>query len=273
MNNPTRPKTTVPGIVARKGSAEPLAMVTAYDATFAAIVDEAGADMILVGDSVASIMQGARTTLGVSMEQMEYHVSMVAACRPRALVVGDLPFGSYQTGAHDAVTNSVRLVKAGAEAVKLEGGVTVAESIAAIVRADIPVVGHIGLTPQSYHRMGGNKFQGRTSGDNAGSRERLLEDAHAVDQAGACALVIEGVPAALAAEITDKVSIPTIGIGAGPSCDGQVLVLHDILGLTSKRPSFARAYADLRSAAVDAIRAYVGDVHERTWPDHQHTVH
>lgn len=273
MDNATRPKTTVPGIVARKGSPEPLAMVTAYDATFAAIVDEAGADMILVGDSVASVMQGARTTLGVSMEQMEYHVSMVAACRPRALVVGDLPFGSYQTGAHDAVTNSVRLVKAGAEAVKLEGGVTVAESIAAIVRADIPVVGHIGLTPQSYHRMGGNKIQGRTSGDTAGSRERLLDDAHAVDQAGACALVIEGVPAELAAEITDKVSIPTIGIGAGPSCDGQVLVLHDVLGLTTKRPSFARAYIDLRTAAVDALRAYVGDVHERTWPDHEHTVH
>lgn len=272
MTDTSRPKVTVPGIIARKGGSEPLAMVTAYDATFASIVDDAGADLILVGDSVASVLQGARTTLGVSMEQMEYHVSMVSAARPRALVVGDLPFGSYQTGAHDAVVNSVRLVKAGAEAVKLEGGVTVAESIAAIVRADIPVVGHVGLTPQSYHRMGGNKIQGRVSGDSAGSRERLLEDAHAVDQAGACALVIEGVPAELAAEITDKVSIPTIGIGAGPSCDGQVLVLHDILGLTTRRPSFAKAYVDLRSAATEAIRAYVGDVHGRIWPDDDHTV-
>lgn len=272
MTETSRPKVTVPGILARK-SGEPLAMVTAYDATFASIVDAAGADMILVGDSVASVLQGARTTLGVSMEQMEYHVTMVAAARPRALIVGDLPFGSYQTGTHDAVANSVRLVKAGAETVKLEGGVTVAESIAAIVRADIPVVGHIGLTPQSYHRMGGNKIQGRTSGDNAGSRERLLEDAHAVDQAGACALVIEGVPAELAAEITAKVSIPTIGIGAGPSCDGQVLVLHDLLGLTPRSPSFAKAYVDLRSAAIDAVRAYVGDVHGRTWPDEDHTIH
>lgn len=273
MTETSRPKLTVPAVLARKNGGEPLAMVTAYDATFASIVDAAGADMILVGDSVASVLQGARTTLGVSMEQMEYHVSMVAAARPRALIVGDLPFGSYQTGAHDAVVNAVRLVKAGAEAVKLEGGVTVAESIAAIVRADIPVVGHVGLTPQSYHRMGGNKFQGRTSGDTAGSRERLLEDAHAVDQAGACAIVIEGVPADLAAEITAKVSVPTIGIGAGPSCDGQVLVLHDLLGLSTKSPSFAKAYVDLRSAATDAVRAYVGDVHGRAWPDEEHTIH
>ena len=206
------------------------------------------------------------------MEQMEYHVAMVAAARPRALIVGDLPFGSYQVSPTDAVANSVRLIRAGAEAVKLEGGVSVAESIAAIVRADIPVVGHIGLTPQSYHRMGGNKIQGRTSGDTAGSRERLLEDAHAVDQAGACALVIEGVPADLAAEITDKVAIPTIGIGAGPSCDGQVLVMHDVLGLTPRRPSFAKAYVDLRSTAIEAVRAYVADVHGRRWPDETHTI-
>lgn len=272
MQTSPRPKVTVPGVIARKGNTEPLAMVTAYDATFASIVDEAGVDMILVGDSVASVMQAARTTLNVSMDQMEYHVSMVAAARPRALIVGDLPFGSYQVSTTEALANSVRLVKAGAEAVKLEGGVTVADTIAAIVSADIPVVGHIGLTPQSYHRMGGNKIQGRQSGDAAGSRERLLEDAHAVDQAGACALVIEGVPADLAAEITEKVSIPTIGIGAGAACDGQVLVLHDLLGLTTKRPSFAKAYTDLRSVATDAVRSYVDEVHARAWPDDSHTI-
>lgn len=272
MNDTPRPKVTVPSIVTRKSGSTPLAMVTAYDATFASIIDEAGVDMILVGDSVATVMQGARTTLGVSMDHMEYHVSMVAAARPRALIVGDLPFGTYQVSSAEAVANSVRLVKAGAEAVKLEGGLSVAESIAAIVNADIPVVGHIGLTPQSYHRMGGNKIQGRTSGDTAGSRERLLEDAHAVDQAGAIALVIEGVPADLAAEITDKVSIPTIGIGAGAACDGQVLVMHDILGLGLRRPSFSKAYVDLRSAALAAMRAYVDDVHERRWPDDEHTI-
>ena len=272
MSDATRPKITVPGVLARKGGAQPLAMVTAYDATFASILDEAGVEMILVGDSVASVLQGARTTLGVSMEQMEYHVAMVASTRPRALVVGDLPFGSYQVSPTEAVANSVRLVKSGAEAVKLEGGLSVADAIVAIARADIPVVGHIGLTPQSYHRMGGNKIQGRTSGDSAGSRERLLEDAHAVDQAGAFALVIEGVPADLAAEITEKVSVPTIGIGAGASCDGQVLVMHDLLGLSTRRPSFAKAYADLRGTAVDAVRDYVRDVHARTWPDDQHTV-
>lgn len=276
MNEPqsasrTRPKVTVPTVAARKGDRYALSMITAYDAMFAGIVDEAGVDMILVGDSVATVMQGARNTLGVTMDQMEYHVGMVAAAQPRALIVGDMPFGSYQASVEDAVNNAVRLIKAGAEAVKLEGGVHVAPAIAAIAHADIPVVGHIGLTPQSYHRMGGNKIQGRTSGEAAGSRERILEDAHAVDTAGAFALVIEGVPEDLAGEITDKVSIPTIGIGAGSRCDGQVLVLHDVLGLSARRFTFAKAYAELRDATRSAVSRYVDDVRERTWPDDDHT--
>jgi 3-methyl-2-oxobutanoate hydroxymethyltransferase len=246
-------------------------MVTAYDATFASIVDNAGVDLILVGDSVATVMQGQKNTLGVSMDHMEYHVQMVAAARPLALIVGDLPFGSYQSSVTDAVTNAVRLIKAGAEIVKLEGGVHVADQIRAIAQADIPVMGHIGLTPQSYHRMGGNKIQGRTSGDTAGTRERLMEDAVAVEQAGACAVVIEGVPAELAAEITAKVSIPTIGIGAGIACNGQVLVLHDILGLSSRTFTFAKKYTDLLAAANTALAAYVSEVREGTWPDDEHS--
>jgi 3-methyl-2-oxobutanoate hydroxymethyltransferase len=182
-----------------------------------------------------------------------------------------MPFGSYQSSVKDAVDNAVRLVKAGAEIVKLEGGIHVAEQIRAIAAADIPVMGHIGLTPQSYHRMGGNKVQGRNSGDAAGSKERLLEDAHAVEQAGACAVVIEAVPASLAASITEKVSIPTIGIGAGVSCDGQVLVMHDLLGLSPRTFTFAKAYADLRTTATNAVRAYVEEVHSQQWPDDAHS--
>lgn len=266
-------KFTVPSLAIRKKDGPPIAMVTAYDATFASIVDEAGVDIILVGDSVATVMQGHRTTLTVSMEQMEYHVSMVASVRPKALVLGDMPFGSYQTSPKDAVANAVRLIKAGAEAVKLEGGIHVAGAIEAIVNADIPVFGHVGLTPQSYHRMGGNKVQGRETGDNAGSAHRTLEDAHAVDMAGACAMVIEGVPSALAGEITSKTSVPTIGIGAGIDCDGQVLVLHDLLGLSSRTFTFAKAYAHLRDSSTDAVKRYVEEVRHRTWPDDSHSFH
>lgn len=262
---------TVPRVVSAKGAGQPLAMITAYDGPFAAIVDEAGVDLILVGDSVGTVLQGNRTTIPVSLEDMEYHVRMVAAARPKALVVGDMPFGSYHEDPAQAVRSAVRLMKAGAECVKVEGGTNVAGMIAAIARADIPVMGHIGLTPQSYHRMGGNRIQGRSSGEHAGSRERLLEDSHAVEQAGAFALVIEGVPAALASEITGKVSIPTIGIGAGAGCDGQVLVLHDVLGLSPRKLSFAKPYVDLRTIAVDAVRQYADEVRTGTWPDAAHS--
>lgn len=266
-----RAKVTVPWLLQAKREHRRIAMITAYDATFAAIADEAGADVLLVGDSVATVMQGERTTLPVSLDEMAYHTRIVAAARPRALVVGDLPFGSYQQGEVTGIESSIRLVKSGAECVKLEGGLNVAHIIKAIAAADIPVMGHIGLTPQSYHRMGGNKIQGRQQGDHAGQRDRLLQDAHAVEDAGACAVVIEGVPADLAAEITEKLTIPTIGIGAGPSCDGQVLVLHDVLGLSRRKLSFAKPYADLLSASTKAIGQYVDEVRNGSWPDSEHS--
>jgi 3-methyl-2-oxobutanoate hydroxymethyltransferase len=266
MSSP-RIKVTVPHLMELKNSSTVLTMVTAYDATFASIVDEAGVDLILVGDSVATVMQGHKTTLGVSMEHMEYHVQMVASAKPNALIVGDMPFGSYQASATDAVNNAVRLIKAGAEIVKLEGGVHVRSAIEAIVRADIPVMGHIGLTPQSYHRMGGNKVQGRTNGDQSGSKDRVLADARAVEEAGVCAFVIEAVPATLATEITASSSVPTIGIGAGVNCDGQVLVLHDLLGLSKKSFKFAKAYSNFRQLSLDAVSEYVSEVHNRQFPD------
>ena len=266
-----RKKFTVPQLALVKNSSRRLAMVTAYDATFASIIDAADVDLLLVGDSVATVMQGQKNTLGVSMEQMEYHVQMVSSAKPFALIVGDLPFGSYQASVTDAVQNSIRLVKAGAELVKLEGGVHVAEQIAAITNADIPVMGHIGLTPQSYHRMGGNKIQGRTEGDIAGGKDRLMKDAHAVQDAGACAVVIEGVPSDVAASITKSLSIPTIGIGAGIGCDGQVLVMHDLLGLSPRTFTFAKPYAQLRTQAIAAVAQYVQEVQSGAWPDSDHS--
>lgn len=263
----SRSKVIVPHLVERKNASEVLTMVTAYDSTFASIVDEAGVDLILVGDSVATVMQGQKTTLGVSMEHMEYHVQMVASVKPKALIVGDMPFGSYQASVRDAVNNAVRLIKAGAEIVKLEGGVHARAAIEAIVRSDIPVMGHIGLTPQSYHRMGGNKVQGRTDGAQAGSRERIFKDARAVEEAGVCAFVIEAVPADLARQITTAAGVPTIGIGAGVRCDGQVLVLHDLLGLSERSFTFAKAYSNLRQISLNAVAEYVSDVQSRRFPD------
>ena len=271
MQNSSRKAVTVPALHDMKRRGDKIAMVTAYDATFAAIVDAAGVDVILVGDSVATVIQGEATTLPVSMEEMAYHVRLVKKASPKALIVGDLPFGSYQVNVAQAVENSVRLVKAGAQAVKLEGGTTVAHAIRAIADADIPVMGHIGLTPQSVHRMGGHKIQGRNEGYEAGGRQRLLEDAHAVEQAGAFAVVMEGIPAALAAEITEKLSIPTIGIGAGVHCDGQVLVLHDILGLSERELTFTKKFADLRSASIAACADYVTEVRAGSWPDDAHS--
>ena len=268
-----RPKITVPAILRRKQTGERISMITAYDATFARLVDEAGVDMILVGDSVGMVVQGVENTLPVGLDDMAYHVELVARTRPSALVVGDLPFGSYQVSPQQAVESSIVLMKRGAECVKLEGGTHMADTIEAISRVDIPVVGHIGLTPQSVHRMGGHKVQGRNTGYEAGGRERLLDDAVAVERAGAFALVIEGVPRDLAKEITAKVSIPTIGIGAGPDCDGQVLVLHDVLGLSANRYKFAKAYADLRQQVLDATASYVADVQSGVWPDDAHSFH
>ena len=268
-----RRKVTVPDLARMKAIGDRISMITAYDVTFARLVDEAGIDMILVGDSVGMVVQGTSNTIPVDLDDMAYHTRLVARAKPKALIVGDLPFGSYQVSPSQAVESSIRLMKEGAECVKLEGGIVMAETIAAITRVDIPVIGHIGLTPQSYHRMGGHKVQGRTSGFEAGNRERLLEDAHAVEQAGASAMVIEGIPLDLAAEITKKVSVPTIGIGAGPHCDGQVLVLHDVLGLSDLTLKFTKQYANLRAAAIEATQSFIAEVRDGSWPDDAHSFH
>jgi 3-methyl-2-oxobutanoate hydroxymethyltransferase len=212
-------------------------------------------------------------TIPVDLDEMAYHVRAVARAQPKALIIGDLPFGSYQVSPQQGVESSIVLMKAGAQCVKLEGGVAMADTIAAITRVDIPLIAHIGLTPQSYHRMGGHRVQGRRNGYEAGGRERLLEDAHAIEQAGASAVVIEGVPLSLAAEITDKLSIPTIGIGAGIHCDGQVLVLHDVIGLSDLRLKFAKQFADVRTTVVEATQQYIADVRGGVWPDDDHSFH
>ena len=279
-----RQRVTVPSIIERKNSqitsqnaspntAQRITMITAYDATFATIVDESGVDIILVGDSVGSVVQGVANTIPVTLEEMEYHVRLVSRANPRALIVGDLPFGSYQVNSEQGVRSAIRLIKAGASAVKLEGGTNMFDTISAISRVDIPVMGHIGLTPQSYHRMGGHRVQGRADNRDAGGRERLFEDAHSVEQAGAFAVVLEGIPRQLAHEITQKVSIPTIGIGAGPDCDGQVLVLHDILGLTTHELKFTKQFANIRTASIDACTAFVQEVQSGQWPDDAHSFH
>ena len=268
-------KVTVPEIVAAKAGGKRLVAITAYDFPFARIVDEAGVDVVLVGDSLGMVVQGLETTIPVTMDEMIYHCRMVTRARRRALVAADLPFLSYQVNADAAVTNAGRLLKeGGAEAVKLEGGCVVAETIRRLTAVDIPVMGHIGLTPQSVHRMGGHKVQGRRHGHGPGQRERLIEDALAVESAGAFAVVLEGIPLDLAAELTQRLSIPTIGIGAGPHCDGQILVLHDVLGLCERfAPKFAKRYAELWTVAVDAVRDYARDVRSGSFPTAAHSFH
>ena len=244
---------TAPAVRAAKG-ARKLAMVTAYDFTSAALAAEAGVELLLVGDSLGMVLQGHATPLPVTLADIRYHTRMVARGAPGALVVADLPFLSYQLGPRQAVKSAGSLLKtAGAGAVKLEGGVRMADRIAACVDADIPVMAHVGLTPQSVHRLGGFKVQR--------DAERLMADAKAVEAAGAFAVVIECVPAALAAEVTAALAIPTIGIGAGRQCDGQVLVWHDLLGLTrGHRPKFVKAFAELGAATVAALRGFGEEV-------------
>src|ERR1700686_818243 len=224
-------KVRVPDLARMKAARQPITMLTAYDFPFARIFDNCGVDVLLIGDSLGMAVRGEDTTLAVTIEDVIYHTRAVARARRRALVVADMPFLSYQVSPEDALRNAGRLVKeGGAEAVKLEGGVAIAGAVARIAAVDIPVMGHIGLTPQSIHRMGGHRVQARRSGRGPGCRERLLGDGAAGEQAGAFSFVWEGTPADLAQEITEHSAIPTIGIGAGPRCDGQVLVMHDVLG-------------------------------------------
>lgn len=254
-------------VIGMKGK-ERIVMVTAYDFTMARIIDASDCDIILVGDSAGVVMAGAENTLAVTMDQMIYHSRCVTAAKPKALVVGDMPFLSYQTSTEEAVRNAGRFLKeAGCQAVKLEGGRRVIEQVRAIIRADIPVMGHLGLTPQSVHAFGGHKVQGR--GEYAG--KRLLEDAISLQDAGVFAIVLECVPVPVAKEITEALSIPTIGIGAGPACDGQVLVLQDLLGLFKEfRPRFVKCYASLFDTIVDALDSYASEVRQGVFPDEGH---
>lgn len=254
---------SVPDIRARKASGPPLVMVTAYDVTSASIAAAGGVDLILVGDSLGMVMLGDHDTLQVGMPEMELHVRSVAKAGPDVLIVADLPWLSYHVGTSEAVANAGRLVRAGATAVKLEGGLKRVAVIEALIDAEIPVMGHLGLTPQSVRAFGGFKVQGRSEE----SARALRADAKAIEAAGVFAVVLEGVPASLAAEVTAEVGVPTIGIGAGAHCDGQVLVFHDLLGLQARiTPRFVRRYAELGPLAVDAIRRYGEDVRSGRFP-------
>jgi 3-methyl-2-oxobutanoate hydroxymethyltransferase len=265
----TSAKISVPQILARKGAGPKIAMLTAYDATMARLLEEGGADVLLVGDSLGMVVQGQPNTLAVTVEEMAYHCRTVARVARRCQVVADLPFMSFQVSAERALESAGKLVKEGmAEAVKLEGGLRVAESVRRIVEAGIPVMGHVGLTPQSVHAFGGFRVQGK--GEDAASQ--ILEDAKALQAAGAYAIVLEGMPADLGRRITETLDIPTIGIGAGPHCDGQVLVCYDFLGMFGDiQPKFVKRFAELGKAVVEATRAYVGEVQSGAFPDAAHS--
>ena len=247
-----------------------LVVVTAYDALFAGIVEQAGIRVILVGDSLGVVVQGKANTLSVTMEDMLYHTKLVAGAAPRALVISDMPFMSYQVSTEDAVRNAGRLIQAGAAAVKLEGGAVMAERVKAMTSLGIPVVGHLGMTPQSVHALGGYKVQGKVE-DHA---TKLLDDARALEAAGAFALVLEAIPAELARRVTQALSISTIGIGAGPHCDGQVLVLYDLLGLFDTFvPKFVKTYAHLKTDAIQALSRYKEEVEQGRFPSDSESYH
>ncbi|HZY02945.1 MAG TPA: 3-methyl-2-oxobutanoate hydroxymethyltransferase [Anaeromyxobacteraceae bacterium] len=268
-----RKRVTVNDIARMKAAGEKIAAVTAYDATAARLVDEAGADLILVGDSLGMVVQGHDSTLPVTLEHMIYHCAAVrrglSRSSGRAHLVGDMPFGSYQASADEAVKHATRLVaEGGVEAVKLEGGQDFTEVIGRIVRAGMPVMGHIGLTPQSVHKMGGYLVQGK----DADRARQLVRDARALEAAGCYALVLECIPAELARVITQSLRIPTIGIGAGPHCDGQVLVFHDLLGLeTGLKPRFVKRFAEVGQTASAGVQAYVSEVKGGTFPAQEHS--
>jgi 3-methyl-2-oxobutanoate hydroxymethyltransferase len=258
-----RPKVTVRSIREMKARKERIVSVTAYDYPTARLADEAGVDLILVGDSLGMVVLGYESTIPVTMPEMMHHVRAVVRAAPRALVVADLPFASFQTGPEDAVRNSARFVKRGAEAVKLEGGRRVLPQVEAILAADIPVLGHLGLTPQSVHAFGGYKVQGKTKS----AAEALVEDALALERAGVFAIVLEGIPRELGGEVSRALTIPTIGIGAGAECDGQVLVLHDLIGLSFGKPArFVRRYAEVGETIRHAVAAFRDDVRSGRYP-------
>ena len=265
-------KVTVPKIGTRKRSKgdDAIVMLTAYDAPGARAASDAGIDIILVGDSVAMVVLGYDDTLQVTVDDIAHHTRAVARANPDCLIVGDLPWMSYHVSVEETVRNAAELIRAGAQSVKLEGGRKRLPMIEALIDAEIPVMGHVGLTPQSVHAMGGFKVQGR----QAEAAMELIEDAKALQHAGCFAIVLEGIPVKVAEAITEAIDIPTIGIGAGPHCDGQVLVYHDVLGIEDRFvPKFVRRYADLETATVDALCSYADDVRSGQFPNHDESYH
>jgi 3-methyl-2-oxobutanoate hydroxymethyltransferase len=262
-------KLTVPEIRGRKQAGPKIAVITAYDATMARLLDDAGADILLVGDSLGMVVQGQPNTLAVTVDEMAYHSRAVARVARRAHVVVDMPFMSFQVSSEKALEAAGKLVKEGnAESVKIEGGVQMTDTVRRIVAAGIPVMGHVGLTPQSIHAFGGFRVQGK--GED--SAARVLQDAKALEQAGVYSIIVEAVPADLGRRITDTVDVPTIGIGAGPHCDGQVLVSYDFLGMFRDiQPKFVKRYAELGDAIVNAARSYVADVQSGAFPEAKHS--
>ncbi len=245
-----------------------IAMLTCYDASFATLLDNAGVDSMLVGDSLGNVLQGHDTTLPVTLADMVYHVACVARGAKRAFVIGDMPFGSYQENVEQAFRNAAQLMAAGAHMVKLEGGVTFAQTTEFLVKRGVPVCGHVGLTPQSVHQLGGYRVQGKT----ADAAKQLIEDALALERAGAGLIVLEAIPAKLAADVTSSLSIPTIGIGAGPNCSGQVLVLYDLLGVfPGKKAKFVRNFMDGATSIQQAVANYVQAVKDGSFPGPEHS--
>lgn len=262
-------KITTQDLIKKKQTKQKISMLTAYDYPFSKIVDEAGIDAILVGDSLAMVVQGLENTLPVTMDEMIYHAKMVSRAAMRAMVIGDMPYLSYQISIEDAIRNAGKFLKeGGAQAVKLEGGREVEAIVKALTKAEIPVMSHIGLTPHAIHRMGGYKVQGKTEK----AAQRLIEDAKILEDAGAFSLLLEAIPSDLGQKITEELSIPTIGIGAGPFCDGQILVLHDVLGLFERfLPKFAKRYSNLKVEAISAIKLYKKEVEEGIFPGKEHS--
>jgi 3-methyl-2-oxobutanoate hydroxymethyltransferase len=265
-----RAKITSSTLLDKKQRHEPITCLTAYDYASARLVDEAGIDMVLVGDSLGMVMLGYDNTLPVTVEEMLHHTRAVRRGVRRAFLVADMPFASYHVSDEESIRNAARFIKDGAEAVKIEGGEKRSHLVERLVDAEIPVVGHIGLTPQSLHSMGGYKVQGKS----LKAVEQLMHDALALERCGACCVVLEGIPREVAGLITQEIEIPTIGIGAGPDCDGQVLVFHDVLGLTFAEPAkFVRRYADLGSTITNAVQAFKSDVRSGSYPSDEESYH
>ena len=266
LQETSRPKVTVPKLQSMREAGEKIVMLTCYDASFASLLDRSGVDVLLIGDSLGNVLQGHATTLPVTLDDVAYHTACVARPEPRALVVADLPFGSYGTPA-EAFASAVKVMRAGAQMVKLEGGEWLAETVRFLVERSVPVCAHVGLTPQSVHAFGGFKVQGRTEAAAA----QLVRDARAVQDAGAQLIVLEAIPSAVASGVTHELRIPTIGIGAGIDCSGQVLVLHDMLGIFPGKPArFVKNFMEGAPSIQTAVEAYVKAVKEGTFPAREH---